>query len=255
MECAPILFDKILSIESFRMSGPWLYVVFMTLVYIGGYVGVILNVLIALYIRRREVNITHQSIEREDFYRNVQEGDIILVCRSGRSGVALDIVELYVYNIIGTVMSGSILGHVGQVFRDVDGSLKVIDVRMNSKNSNRHEHFICSVEEFMIDYEGVKFWKQCKEPLTSEESYRLTKAVQTIGSQTGHCDDCFNPFRVLNTPSNESSPREILDFGKRYGFGCAENISFIRRAAGIDAPSQRFVLPHHFADQTIVRIE
>lgn len=264
MDCAPFKTDTFISLTSIKMNGPSLFLIFWSVfafqLYYFGFgvviIGIILNIFMATWIRERERRKKYSEIHEYDFYNNVAEGDVILVCRGGTSGESFDVAELYVYYILGTIMSGSIFGHVGQVFRDTDGILKVADVRFNRKNKNNSKHYICSVEDFVQkEYEGVKFWKKTKQPLTEEESLRLTKAVHTIGSQTGHCDDCFNPLRTLSTPFHNASPSEILEFGKRYGFGCAENISFIQRVADIpDAPQQRFVLPHHFADSTLIKI-
>ena len=264
MDCAPFKTDTVISPTSIKMNGPSLILIFWSVLALQAYhfglgvvlIGIILNIFWATWIRERERRKPYHEIHEYDFYNNVAEGDVILVCRGGTSGESFDFAELYVYYILGTIMSGSIFGHVGQVFRDTDGTLKVVDVRFNRKNRDNSKHYICSVQDFVQnEYEGVKFWKQTKRPLTDEESFRLTKAVHTIGSQTGHCGDCFNPLRMLSTPFQDASPSEILEFGKRHGFGCAENISFIQRAAGLpDAPQGRFVLPHHFADSTLVKI-
>lgn len=246
------------------MNGPSINLIFWSVIAFQAYyfgikmviIGIILNILFAIWIRERERRKIYNEIDEYDFYNNVAEGDIIIVCRGGTSGESFDFAEYYIYYIVGTIMSGSIFGHVGQVFRDIDGILKVADVRFNRKNKDSTKHYICSVKDFIQkEYEGVKFWKQIKQPLTDSESFRLTKTIHTIGSQTGHCVDCFNPLRFFYTPSVDASSKEIIEFGKRFGFGCGENISFIQRVAGLpNVPKNRFVLPHHFADSSLIKI-
>lgn len=264
MDCAPLHTDGILTEKSIKLNGISGHIIFgtllFTLVYICGIFRTIVVLmflyLVALYIKKEETNRYRKKITKSLFYSSVKAGDTILVCRGGSSGISSDITELFLYFIIGTIASGSIMGHVGQVFMDNDGILKVTDVRHNSLYKSNNKHFICTVPEFIEEqYEGIKFWKPLKQPLSDEGIERLYNTVKIISDNTGHCHDCFNPLRVINTPTSISSYEEILEFGKKYGFGCAENIGFIQRIANIpDAPYNNFILPSHFENDDIFHI-
>ena len=251
MECMPLTSELALfSRDSIRLNGPSMIIFFW--IFIFGLVRLMglkwsVALLILLYfgasiVRSKEFQ---KNFPQTDF-SNVKEGDVIVVCRGGKGGMASDISELYMYHIFGLLFTGSILGHVGLVFRDVDNVLKVVDVRLNLDSADSSRHFVCTVPEFDQQYKGVKYLTS-RPPLTPDESRRLTEAVYDIAPHIGHCQDCFNPFRLAATPSDGASREEMFQFGKRYGYGCAENIAMILRWAGLDAPVQRFVLPHHFA--------
>lgn len=238
--------------DSMRLNGPSMIIMFwlllFALLYIVGW-RLTLFILVALYvlaiiIRDREFQKVYPKVD----FSQVKEGDVIVVCRGGKGGLASDIAELYMYHIFGLLFTGSIFGHVGLVFRDTDGVLKVVDVRLNLDSSDATRHFICTVPEFENEYKGVKYLVPSN-TLTVRESERLTQAVHSIAPHIGHCQDCFNPVRLLQTPSNNASRDEMFEFGKKYGYGCAENIAMILRWAELDAPTQRHVLPHHFTCQ------
>lgn len=261
MDCAPLMADEIFNQKSIELNGVSGHIIFGIFVlfslYKFGFLDTLLILVIlfilALIIKKREIDKKRSEISKDVFYENVKAGDTIIVCRGGKSGISSDITELFLYFILGTIASGSIMGHVGQVFMDKDDVLKVTDVRHNSLYKSSNKHFICTVPEFINEqYEGVKFWKPLTRTLTERESERLTKVVHLISENTGHCHDCFNPVRILNTPHPTASLEEILQFGKKYGFGCAENIGFIQRIAGFDeVPYNRFILPHHFDTDAI----
>jgi len=57
-------------------------------------------------------------------------------------------------------------------------------------------------------------------------------------------------FILLKTPSKDATSDEIIEFGKKYGLGCAENITMIQ--SQID---DRYVLPYHFSkDQNVKKL-
>jgi hypothetical protein len=232
-----------------RLNGPSMIIIFWLFIFaltrlVGLKWSVIILVLLyvgAVMVRSKEFK---KQFPQTDFL-NVKEGDVIVVCRGGKGGMASDVSELYMYHIFGLLFTGSIFGHVGLVFRDVDNVLKVVDVRLNLDSADGSRHFVCTVPEFDQQYKGVKYLTS-RPPLTKDESRRLTEAVYDIAPHIGHCQDCFNPFRIAATPSVSASREEMFRFGKQYGYGCAENIAMILRWAQLDAPSQRFVLPHHF---------
>ncbi len=238
--------------ESMRLNGPSMIIIFwifvMALIFLAGWkltlISLVILYIFAVVVREREFRKKHPVID----FSNVKEGDVIVVCRGGKGGLASDLAELYMYHIFGLLFTGSIFGHVGLVFRDVDGVLKVVDVRLNLDSADPNRHFICTVPEFDQQYKGVKYLVPSN-TLTVRESERLTQAVYSIAPYIGHCQDCFNPIRLLNTPSNNASKEEMFEFGRRYGYGCAENIAMILRWAELDAPMNRYVLPHHFTCQ------
>jgi hypothetical protein len=255
--------DSIFSKKSIELSGIWMHIFFWGFVlvlfrYTGLYTILILLSLyvLALVIKKHQTDKPRLKISCKNFYKNVKPGDTIIVCRSGDSGVSSDLAELFMYFVFGTIYSGSIMGHVGQVFLDYDGVLKVVDVRHNLLHKSSDKHFICTVEEFInVQYEGVKFWNPLKKPLNDSEVKNLTDVVHYVSNNTGHCIDCFNPFRILETPDQSSSFDDIISFGIRHGFGCAENIGFIQRIAGIkEAPKSRFIMPHSFENELILKI-
>lgn len=200
--------------------------------------------LVAHFIRRRQVR--HPRVTSFD---GIREGDVIVVCRGGVAGRAADIPELYMYHVSGLVATGTAYGHVGQVFRDHDGTLKVADVRFNATARNANQHYVCTLEEFYTEYEGEKYWVRREPALNSHESMRLTKAVEAVAPVTGHCTDCFNPVRVWDTPRPDDDPETFLAFGKAHGYGCAENVAVIQRIAGVCQIPHRWVLPHHFVQK------
>jgi hypothetical protein len=212
--------------------------------------------LLALAIKKHQVNKYRLKISSREFYQNVKPGDTIIVCRSGDSGISSDLAELFVYFVFGTIASGSVMGHVGQVFMDYDGILKVADVRHNLLHKSSVKHFICTLEEFInVQYEGVKFWNPLSVPLTPEQVETLTSVVHYVAENTGHCSDCFNPLRIIQTPDQNATVSEIISFGKRHGFGCAENVGFIQRIAGMtESPLNRFIMPHNFESDSIIQI-
>jgi len=238
-----------LSLDSVRMNGPSMIIIFWIIIFalvfsIGWKLTVGIFVLLyisAIVIREREFGKKYPVVN----FSNVKEGDVIVVCRGGKGGFSSDLAELYMYHISGLLFTGSIFGHVGLVFRGDDGVLKVVDVRLNLDSADPTRHFICTVPEFDQQYKGVKYLVPSN-TLTVRENDRLTGAVYSIAPHIGHCQDCFNPIRLLNTPSNNASREEMFEFGRRYGYGCAENIAMILRWAGLPAPAHRYVLPHHF---------
>lgn len=250
MECAPLASEMaIVSRDSIRLNGPSMIIIFWLFVFgLVRLIGLKMSVLVLILLYLSAVLVRSKEFQKEfpqTNFSNVKEGDVIVVCRGGKGGMASDISELYMYHIFGLLFTVSLFGHVGLVFRDVDNVLKVVDVRLNLDSADSSRHFVCTVPEFDQQYKGVKYLTS-RPSLTKDESRRLTEAVYDIAPHIGHCQDCFNPFRLAATPSNIASREEMFEFGKRYGYGCAENIAMILRWAGLDAPVQRFVLPHHF---------
>ena len=194
----------------------------------------------AILIRNRALRQTFKTTTIE----NIREGDVIIVCRGGVAGESADWAELFVYHVSSLLYTGSVYGHVGQVFRDYDGDLKVADVRYNKKHQDHSQHYIDSIEDFIKNYEGVHY--VVHRNLDEEQTKNLTDAVHLIAKNTGHCTDCFNPLRLWETPSHTATPEDIIHFGKKYGFGCAENVTMIQRVAGISEIDSRFVTPVHF---------
>jgi hypothetical protein len=257
MSCLPIenIPDPI-TIESIQINGVSMQIIFWTLLvsrllFLGWKLTVLIIVvefLLALFIRDRELSRPFETTRRD----NIREGDVIIVCRGGRGGEADDWAELFMYHVSTLLYTQSLYGHVGQVFRDYDGELKVADVRYNKKNRNDSKHYVETIDEFIKNYEGTHYVVHRK--LSYTESKRLTDAVHLIGKNTGHCVDCFNPIRLVQTPTKYSSTDEILEFGKRYGFGCAENVTMIQRIAGISQIDDWFITPQHFSKNQNVKI-
>jgi hypothetical protein len=252
--CLPL--EKIpdpITAESIKLNGISMHLLFLaivgTMVYSLGWkitlVLILFSYLLALLVRKRALrqNFKKTTIE------NIREGDVIIVCRGGVGGESADWVELFVYHISSLLYTGSIYGHVGQVFRDYDGELKVADVRYNKKHKNNTQHYIDSIEDFIKNYEGIHY--VVHRNLTEDQSRNLTDAVHLVAENTGHCTDCFNPFRLLETPSHKATP----EFGKKHGLGCAENVTMIQRIAGISEIHDRFVTPVHFTkNHTLYRL-
>lgn len=247
--CLPL--EKIpvpLSVESIQINGISTHVIFLCIsvlsVYFLGWkitLGLVLfQYLLALVIRNRVLRQQFKTTTLE----NIREGDVIIVCRGGKAGESADWAELFIYHVATLLYTGSIYGHVGQVFRDYDGELKVADVRYNSKHRDHKKHYIDSVQNFIKNYEGTHY--VVHRHLTEEQTKNLTDAVHLVAKNTGHCRDCFNPLRLWETPSHKATPNDIIQFGKKHGFGCAENISMIQRIAGISEIHDRFIIPHHF---------
>lgn len=182
--------------------------------------------------------------------QNIQEGGVILVCRGGPAGESADWAELFMYHIAGLLYTGSQYGHVGQVFKDYDGILKVADVRYNKSHRDNSKHYIDTIPDFIKNYQGTHY--VVHRQLTEEQTRNLTWAVHLVAQNAGHCTDCFNILKMLETPSSDATPEENIRFGMKHGLGCAENISMIQRIAGISAFDDLFVLPHHFAKGQII---
>jgi len=244
-----------ITIESIQMNGISMHVIFWSFIisrlFFMGWKNTLLLILaeylISIFIRNRELNKKY----KKSSLRDVKEGDVIIVCRGGVAGESSDWAELFMYHISGLLYTQSVYGHVGQVFMDMDGVLKVADVRFNKKNKDSHMHYVSTLPDFINEYEGVHYLVPRTPQLSKEESYRLTRAVYTIAPIAGHCVDCFNPIRLLKTPTKDSSMREILDFSKEYGLGCAENVTMIQRLAGISKIDNKWVLPYHFSSDKI----
>jgi hypothetical protein len=236
-----------LTSESIRLNGVSMHIIFLTFIASRIYfVGWKLTILILALEYIISIIVKYMFLQKNFKQTSeVSEGDVIIVCRGGVAGEASDLAELFMYHVSGLLYTGTIYGHVGQVFKDYDGQLKVADVRFNKKHKNSTRHYIDTVPDFIDNYEGKHYI--VKRDLTYDENMRLTKAVHLIAENTGHCTDCFNPIRLAKVPNKDASPDEILEFGKAYGFGCAENINFIQRIAGVSKIDDRFVLPHHFS--------
>jgi hypothetical protein len=238
-----------ITIESIKLNGISMHLIFWTIIisrlfFAGWEITIIIiltEYLISLFLKEFLQARIYPSIGIDD----IDVGDVIIVCRGGAGGQAADWAELFMYHISSLLYTQSIYGHVGQVFRDSDGDIKVADVRYNKKHQDANKHFIDSVPEFIKNYEGVHY--VVRRSLTDEQKRNLTDAVRLVSERTGHCTDCFNPFRLFETPSKDATADEIIRFGEKHGLGCAENVNMMQRIAGISQIDDRFVLPHHFA--------
>jgi len=244
--------------ESIELNGPSMHIIFWSLIALSFiYFGWKLTSAVVVVMYLFSI-IVRNSITTKKFptttLENIQEGDVILVCRGGPAGESADWAELFMYHVSGVLYTGSQYGHVGQVFKDYDGVLKVADVRYNKSHRDNSKHYIDTIPDFINNYEGTHYVVHRR--LTEEQTRNLTPAVYLVAKNAGHCTDCFNIRKMLETPSSDATPEENIRFGMKHGLGCAENISMIQRIAGISAFDNRFVLPHHFAqDQVVYKLE
>jgi hypothetical protein len=243
--------------ESIKLNGVSMHLIFWTvlfsrMLFLGWettFIIILVEYIASIFLRDMAFSRHFETTTRE----NIREGDVIIVCRGGNAGAAADWAELFMYHVSALLYTWSVYGHVGQVFRDYDGQLKVADVRYNKKHQDHTKHYIDSIPEFIKNYEGTHY--VVHRFLNEDESKKLTDAVHRIGDIIGHCRDCFNPLRILKTPSKDATPDEIIEFGKKYGLGCAENIAMIQRVAGISQIDDRYVLPYHFSkDQNVKKL-
>ena len=219
-----------------------------------------LNILLILYIfvsMYRDFQIkklTKNKVPKETFLRNVREGDVLLVCRGGSAGDSADLTELYMYHVFGSLVSDSVIGHVGIVFRDNNGNLKVADVQLNAVNNENNGHIFTDIKEFIeTGYVGLHFWKRLDRPLNETESRLLTESVYTC-KEIRHCEDCFSEAKIgFNW---NVSFEDIWHHMSEHGAGCAENIYLILYVAGLlEGPiyADR-IIPSSFLDNKKIKL-
>ena len=249
-KCMPL--EKIpppITLESIKLNGPSMHIIFWGLIvlcfiYFGWKLTV--SIIVVMYLCSIVVrNVVTSKKFPTTVLENIRAGDVILVCRGGPAGESADWAELFMYHVSGVLYTWSQFGHVGQVFRDYDGVLKVADVRYNKSHRDNSKHYIDTIPDFIKNYQGTHY--VVHRQLTEEQTQKLTPVVHLVAENAGHCTDCFNISKILETPSSDARPDDIIHFGMKHGLGCAENISMIQRIAGISNVDERFVLPHHFA--------
>jgi len=258
-DCLPLeKIPNLITLESIKLNGISMHLIFWTflisrILFVGWemtFIIILIEYTASIILRNIAMNKKFETTTID----KIREGDVIIVCRGGAAGESADWAELFMYHISSMLYTWSLYGHVGQVFRDYDGKLKVADVRYNKKHVNSAKHFIDSIPDFIENYEGVHYVVHRR--LSREESKRLTDAVHLVAENTGHCTDCFSPFKLLETPEKDANTEQIINFGKKHGFGCAENINMMQRIAGISQIDDRYVLPHHFArDQSVLKLD
>jgi hypothetical protein len=141
------------------------------------------------------------------------------------------VTELYIYHIFGTLVSDSIIGHAGIIFRDYTGHLKVADVQLNAANNENSGHVFTDIQEFIeTGYVGLHFWKRLDRSLTEDENRRLTTSVYKC-EKIRHCEDCFKEDKI-GFDWNVSFD-DIWHHMNEHGAGCAENIYLILYVAGL----------------------
>lgn len=234
--------------ESVKLNGISMHVMFLTIIgtmlyFLGWKITFIIILglyLLAILVRNKVFQKKFIKTSQE----NIREGDVIIVCRGGPAGESADWAELFMYHVLALLYTGSVYGHVGQVFKDYDGTLKVADVRYNKTHQDSQKHYIDSIPNFIKNYKGVHY--VVHRNLKEEQTRNLTDAVYFVAKNTGHCTDCFNPLRLWETPSHNATPEDIIRFGKKHGLGCAENVAMIQRIAGICEIHDRFITPVHF---------
>jgi hypothetical protein len=219
-----------------------------------------LNILLILYIfvsvyRDFQIKkLTRNKVPKETFLRDVKEGDVVLVCRGGSAGDSADITELYMYHVFGSLVSDSVIGHVGIVFRDNMGRLKVADVQLNAANNENNGHVFTDIKEFIeTGYVGLHFWKRLVRPLSETESRRLTESVYKC-EEIRHCEDCFSEAKIgFNW---NVSFEDIWHHMSEHGAGCAENIYLILYVAGLlEGPTYADrIIPSSFLDNSQIKL-
>lgn len=234
-------------------NGSWMYALFyvaiLTLGTVFGFrktlTGALIVYLCVLILKDLNLSILkRRTINRTVFYRDVREGDIVLVCRGGEAGKSADVPELFMYHVFGYLGSGSVIGHAGLVFRDTDHRLKVTDVQLNAANNANNGHVITPVNEFVDSgYDGLKVWLRLSRPLTQDESSRLTDAVLDA-KDVRHCPDCFSLDKIsFEIPTDPTEARKHYD---EHGAGCGENIFHILHRAGMVYEIPKRIFPASF---------
>lgn len=249
--------------DGFNLNGTSVYIILFTCCFIlyriFGTVNT-LNILLVFYIvvsvyRDFQIKkLTKNTVSKENFLRDAKEGDIILVCRGGSAGDSADLTELYMYHIFGTLMSDSIIGHAGIIFKDDTGLLKVADVQLNAANNENYGHVFTDIQEFIeTGYVGLHFWKRLDRSLTEDENKRLTASVYKC-EKIRHCEDCFNEDKI-GFDWNISFD-DIWHHMNEHGAGCAENIYLILYVAGLlQGPKYADrILPSTFMEGTKINL-